>query len=110
MRSSNKLQRRFASAQYALALVHYVRASWYDAQHYYKRTVASLGAAVTNLECAVAWADEGMKNRSARVVKDVKDMSRRMLEDLSVKPEEISVAVSDLKKTIERLDDLSASP
>jgi hypothetical protein len=108
--SSNKLQRRFASAQYALARVHHFRASRHDAQHYYRRTIAALGATVKALERAVSWAGNGMNNSSARVVKDVKDMSRRMLEDLSVKPEEISVAVSDLKKTIERLDDLSASP
>jgi hypothetical protein len=37
-------------------------------------------------------------------------MSRRMQEGLSVKPEEISSAVSNLKKPIERLDDLTVGP
>jgi hypothetical protein len=106
--SSKKLQRRFASAQYALARVHWMKASRYDAQHYYKKTVTALGTAVMHLECAVVWAGVGMNNSSARVAKDIKEMSRKMREGLSVKPEEISSAVSDLKKAIERLHDLSA--
>ena len=108
--SSNKLQRRFASGQYALARVHHIRASRYNSQHYYKRAVAELSAAVTDLERAVSWAGKELKNSSARVVKDVRDMSRRMREDLSVEPEEISTAVSNLSKVIERLSDLSANP
>lgn len=108
--SPNKLQRRFASAQYALARVHHIRASRYDSQHYYKRAVAALSAAVTNLERAVSWGGKEMKSSTARVVKDVRDMSRRMREDLSVEPEEISTAVSNLSKAIEGLNDLSASP
>jgi hypothetical protein len=108
--SSKKLQRRFASAHYALARVHCLRAGRYDAQQYYKRTVTTLGVAVMHLESAVAWAGKGMNNSSTRVSNEVKDMARKMREGLSVKPEEISAAVSDLKKTIERLDYLSESP
>jgi hypothetical protein len=108
--SLGKLEQRFASAQYALARAHHIRASRYDSQHYYKRAVAALGAAVTDLERAASWAGKGIKNSSARVMRDVKDMSTRMREGLSVKPEEISAAVSGLQKAIERLDDLSVSP
>jgi hypothetical protein len=108
--SLGRLERRFSSAQYALARAHHIRASRYDSQHYYKRAVAALAAAVTDLERAVAWTGKGMKNSAARVVKDVRDMSKRMREGLSVKPEEISAAVSDLKKVLERQSALSASP
>jgi len=108
--SSNRLERRFASAQYALARVHHIRASRYDSQHYYRRAVAALGAAVADLERAVSWAGKDMSNSSARVAEGVKEMSKRMREGRGVSPEEISAAVSNLKKTIERLDGLSASP
>ena len=108
--SPNKLRRRFASAQYALARVHHIRASRYNSQHYDKRAVSALSAAVANLERAVSWAGKEMKNSSARVVKDVRDMSKRMREDLSVEPDEISTAVSNLSKAIERLNGLAASP
>jgi hypothetical protein len=108
--SSRKLQRCFASAQYALARVHYIKAVHYNEQHYYKKVLGALGFAVMNLEHAVAWADKDMANSSVRVVKDVKDMSTRIREGLSVKPEEISAAVSDLKTAIERQSDLSVSP
>jgi len=108
--SYNRLERRFASAQYALARVHYIRASRYDSQHYYRRAVAALGEAVADLERAVSWAGKDMSTSSARVAEGVKDMSKRMREGRSVSPEEISAAVSNLKKAIERLDYLSASP
>ena len=108
--SANKLQRRFASAQYALARVHHIRATRYDAQHYYKRALSALSAAVADLERAVAWAGKDLTNSSARVAEDIKEMSKKMREGRDVSPEEISVAVSKLKKVVERLDDLSASP
>jgi hypothetical protein len=108
--SPKKLKRRFGSAQYALARVYCIRASRYDEQHYYKRTIAALSAAITDLERALSWVGKSMKSSSARVAGDIEDMSRRMREGLSVKPEEISAAVSDLKTAIEKQKDLAVSP
>jgi hypothetical protein len=51
-----------------------------------------------------------MNNSSERVSNEVKDMARKMREGLSVKPEEISAAVSDLKRRIERLGNLFSNP
>ena len=50
-----------------------------------------------------------MKNSSVRVVQRVKHMSKRMREGLGVSPEEISTAVSDVKKVIARIETLAAS-
>ena len=105
--SSNKLQRRFASAQYALARVHHIRATRYEAQHYYRKALSALSAAVTDLEGAVLWAGKDMNGGFVRVAESVKEMSKEIREGRSVSPEEISAAVSDLRKAIESLHNLS---
>jgi tetratricopeptide (TPR) repeat protein len=108
LKSAKRLGRRFAGAQYALARVHYMQADRYYAQNYYRRAVTALQATVTDLERSASWAGKDMKSSSIRVVKQIKDMSRKNREGLRVSPEEISKAISELKKAISRLETLVA--
>ena len=106
--SAAKLKRRFARVQYALAKVHHMQADRYLAQNYYRRAVTALGAAVADLERAVSWAGKSMTKNSVRTVERVQKMSKRMREGLRVSPEEISAAISELKKPIARHEALAA--
>lgn len=59
---------------------------------------------------AVSWAGKDMNGGFVRVAEGVKEMSKRMPEGRGVSPEKISAAVSDLRKVIESLRNLSAQP
>ena len=85
-----------------------MQADRYLAQNYYRRAVTALGAAVADLERAVSWAGKSMTKNSVRTVERVQKMSKRMREGLRVSPEEISAAISELKKPIARHEALAA--
>ncbi len=110
LKSPKRLRLYFAKAQNALAKAHHMEAARNLDRHAYERAVTSLQAAVRGIEGSAEWKGKEMKNSSGKALQRVKELSRRVREGDRVSPEEISAAITDLKRLVAKSDSPAVSP